>query len=77
LKLIKGNQISLFQSIFGTISTVMVVFVVFITSLMELPNNRDKHHQYQLINFRNMPIALATVFFSYGGNTVYPHTEAR
>ncbi|RIA81204.1 transmembrane amino acid transporter protein [Glomus cerebriforme] len=61
-------------SIFGTISTVMVVFVVFITSIIELPNNRDRHHK--LINPRHIPIALATVFFSYGGNIVYPHIEA-
>ncbi|RGB27462.1 transmembrane amino acid transporter protein [Rhizophagus diaphanus] len=62
-------------SIFGTISTMMVVFVVFITSIVELPNNRDKH-EHQFINFRNIPIALATVFFSYGGNIVYPHIES-
>ncbi|GBC05893.1 hypothetical protein RclHR1_00650012 [Rhizophagus clarus] len=62
-------------SILGTISTMMVVFVVFITSLVELPNNRDKH-EHQFINPRNIPIALATVFFSYGGNIVYPHIES-
>lgn len=57
-------------------TTVVVVFVVFVTSLVDLPNNRDKH-QHHLINPRNVPIALATVFFSYGGNIVYPHIEAR
>ncbi|CAG8524147.1 15182_t:CDS:2 [Rhizophagus irregularis] len=62
-------------SIFGTISTMMVVFVVFITSIVEFPNNRDKH-EHQFINLRNIPIALATVFFSYGGNIVYPHIES-
>lgn len=54
----------------------MVVFVVFITSLVELPNNRDKY-EHHFINLRNIPIALATVFFSYGGNIVYPHIESR
>ncbi len=63
------------KSIFGFITTVMVVFVVLITSLVDLPNNRDKEHL--LINLENIPIALATVFFSYGGNIVYPHIEAR
>ncbi|CAG8565335.1 16255_t:CDS:2 [Funneliformis mosseae] len=60
--------------IFGALTTGMVVFVVFFTSLADLPNNRDKEHQ--LINLENIPIALATVFFSYGGNIVYPHIEA-
>ncbi|CAI2180086.1 9498_t:CDS:2 [Funneliformis geosporum] len=72
--LLKSMKETSWLSVLGALTTGMVVFVVLFTSLADLPNNRDNEHQ--LINLKNMPIALATVFFSYGGNIVYPHIEA-
>ncbi|CAG8625350.1 8350_t:CDS:2 [Funneliformis caledonium] len=72
--MLKNMKEASWLSIFGALTTGLVVVVVFIASLMELPNNRDKEHQ--IIHLRHMPIALATAFFSYGGNVVYPHVEA-
>ncbi|CAI2162561.1 2171_t:CDS:2 [Funneliformis geosporum] len=72
--LLKTMKEASWLGIFGALTTSLVVFVVLFASLMELPNNRDKKHQ--IINLRNMPITLATAFFSYGGNVIYPHVEA-
>ncbi|CAG8490888.1 8739_t:CDS:2 [Paraglomus brasilianum] len=61
-------------SFFGTLSTAFVVFVVCIVSLIDYPNNRSNGHD--LVNIRNIPLAMATFNFGYGGNVVYPHIEA-
>ena len=41
---------------------------------MEYPNNRSNGHD--LVNIRNIPLAMATFNFGYGGNVVYPQIEA-
>ncbi|CAG8588732.1 6513_t:CDS:2 [Paraglomus occultum] len=59
---------------FGALSTALVVFVVCIISLMEYPHNRSNEHDF--VNIRNIPIAMATFNFGYGGNVIYPNIEA-
>ncbi|CAG8741283.1 1110_t:CDS:2, partial [Racocetra persica] len=61
-------------SVFGALTTALAVLVVFVTSIMEFPQNIPIHHD--LVNFRDIPIAMATFSFSYAGNIVFPHVEA-
>ncbi|CAG8685119.1 14507_t:CDS:2, partial [Dentiscutata heterogama] len=60
--------------IFGVVTTLFVVLTVFIISIIEYPKNLKNRHDF--VNFRNLPIALSTFFFSFGGNVVYPHIQA-
>ncbi|CAG8562810.1 10436_t:CDS:2, partial [Scutellospora calospora] len=60
-------------SIFGVATTMFVVLVVFVMSIIDYPNNTNNPHDF--VNYRNLPIALSTFFFSFGGNVVYPHIE--
>ncbi|RHZ45627.1 hypothetical protein Glove_668g19 [Diversispora epigaea] len=72
--LLKTMKEAAWLSIFGSLTTALVVVVVSVTSVIEYPNN--SHNSHDFINIRNIPIALATFSFSYGGNVVYPHVEA-
>ncbi|CAJ0631154.1 4134_t:CDS:2 [Entrophospora sp. SA101] len=60
-------------SLFGVLTVVLMVFVVMIMSIIDYPNNKDNPHD--IIVMRKLPISLATVSFSYGGNIVYPYVE--
>ncbi|KAF9434269.1 hypothetical protein BGZ76_008302 [Entomortierella beljakovae] len=65
-----------FLSIFGALSTAVVVFIVVIASII----NSDEAHERYDINHdivipRHLPLALATFAFSYGGNVIFPHVE--
>lgn len=72
-----------FLSIFGALSTAIVVFIVMIAAILD-DKNFDTiakpdgtvgpvHHDVAIP--RNLPIALATFAFSYGGNVIFPHVE--
>ncbi|RIB24702.1 transmembrane amino acid transporter protein [Gigaspora rosea] len=71
---LKSMKETAWLSIFGVATTLFVVLIVFIISIIEYPNNSKNHHDF--ISFRNLPIALSTFFFSFGGNVVYPHIQA-
>ncbi|KAF9115763.1 hypothetical protein BGX27_006545 [Mortierella sp. AM989] len=65
-----------FLSIFGALSTAVVVFIVTIAAIVHSDEARAEgpiHHD--VVIPRNLPIALATFAFSYGGNVVFPHVE--
>ncbi|CAG8529136.1 4361_t:CDS:2 [Acaulospora morrowiae] len=72
--LMKTMKEATWLSIFGALTTALVVLVVFFTSISEYPKNSQNQHDLLII--RDIPLALATFSFSYGGNTVYPHVEA-
>ncbi|RHZ75903.1 hypothetical protein Glove_208g172 [Diversispora epigaea] len=72
--LLRSMKEAAFLSAVGTITTAFVVIVISITSIVEYPNNRDKRHEF--INFRNIPLSMATFSFSYGGNFIFPQIEA-
>lgn len=57
------------------LTVILAVFIVAIISIIDYPNNEENLHDIVII--RNLPISLATVSFSYGGNIVYPYVEAR
>ncbi|KAG2190251.1 hypothetical protein INT46_006926 [Mucor plumbeus] len=62
-----------FLSIFGMLSTVIVVLIVLGVAVKEAPDHVDSHHDGVIWNM--FPIALSSISFSFGGNPVYPHVE--
>ncbi|KAF9107067.1 hypothetical protein BGX27_008882 [Mortierella sp. AM989] len=72
-----------FLSIFGALSTAIVVVIVMVSSIVDSKNIglvvkpdgalEPIHHDVAIP--RHLPIALATFAFSYGGNVVFPHVE--
>ncbi|KAG0370807.1 transmembrane amino acid transporter protein-domain-containing protein [Gamsiella multidivaricata] len=72
-----------FLSIFGALSTAIVVVIVTIASiinskdldLVTKPNGAVEPIHHEAAIARNLPLALATFAFSYGGNVIFPHVE--
>ncbi|KAG0267504.1 hypothetical protein BG011_004538 [Mortierella polycephala] len=72
-----------FLSIFGALSTAIVVVIVMIAAIIDSknfdeiikPDGTTGPVEYDAVIPRNLPIALATFAFSYGGNVVFPHVE--
>ncbi|OAD06569.1 hypothetical protein MUCCIDRAFT_107145 [Mucor lusitanicus CBS 277.49] len=62
-----------FLSIFGMLSTVVVILIVLGVAVKEAPDHVDSHHDGVIWNM--FPIALSSISFSFGGNPVYPHVE--
>ncbi|KAF9273592.1 hypothetical protein BGZ68_001368 [Mortierella alpina] len=72
-----------FLSIFGALSTAVVVVIVTIGSIIDSknfdtilkPDGSVGPVEHVAAIPRHLPIALATFAFSYGGNVVFPHVE--
>ncbi|KAF8955158.1 hypothetical protein BGZ46_002714 [Entomortierella lignicola] len=65
-----------FLSIFGALSTAVVVVIVMIASIVNSGKAHAEGPIYHDVAIpRNLPLALATFAFSYGGNVVFPHVE--
>ncbi|KAG0244840.1 transmembrane amino acid transporter protein-domain-containing protein [Mortierella sp. GBAus27b] len=72
-----------FLSIFGALSTAIVVFIVMVAAIVDSkkfdevlkPNGEYEPVHHDVAIPRNLPIALATFAFSYGGNVIFPHVE--
>ncbi|CAO3563650.1 unnamed protein product [Mortierella alpina] len=72
-----------FLSIFGALSTAIVVFIVMIAAILDSknfdtiakPDGTVGPVHHDVVIPRNLPIALATFAFSYGGNVIFPHVE--
>ncbi|KAF9898734.1 hypothetical protein BX616_003670 [Lobosporangium transversale] len=72
-----------FLSIFGALSTAIVVFIVMVAAIVHSkefdevlkPNGVIEPVSHVAVIPRNLPLALATFAFSYGGNVVFPHVE--
>ncbi|KAF9135901.1 hypothetical protein BGW39_010716 [Mortierella sp. 14UC] len=72
-----------FLSIFGALSTAVVVFIVMISAIIDsknfdtvtFPDGSTGPVVHDVAIPRNLPIALATFAFSYGGNVIFPHVE--
>ncbi|ORX84518.1 hypothetical protein K493DRAFT_387366 [Basidiobolus meristosporus CBS 931.73] len=60
-------------SFFGAFATVIMVFIVLVTGFTDLHNVTDVKHEY--FNYLAFPSVLASVGFSFGGNSVFPHVE--
>ncbi|KAG0040257.1 hypothetical protein BGZ82_004261 [Podila clonocystis] len=61
-------------SIAGAASTAIVVVIVTIASIVD-SKNITVPIEYDVVIPRQLPIALATFAFSYGGNVIFPHVE--
>ncbi|KAG0089349.1 hypothetical protein BGZ93_009745 [Podila epicladia] len=61
-------------SIAGAASTAIVVVVVTIASIVD-SKNITVPIEHDIVIPRQLPIALATFAFSYGGNVIFPHVE--
>ncbi|KAI9292586.1 hypothetical protein K502DRAFT_367483 [Neoconidiobolus thromboides FSU 785] len=61
---------------FGAVATLVVVLCVVILGAMQYYDPNYVRPDLQVVNWSGLPIALATIAFSYGGNVVYPHVEA-
>ncbi|KAG0335802.1 hypothetical protein BG004_008313 [Podila humilis] len=72
-----------FLSIFGALSTAVVVVIVVVAAIIDSnnfdtitrPNGEVGPVEHDVIIPRNLPLALATFAFSYGGNVIFPHVE--
>ncbi|ORY01398.1 hypothetical protein K493DRAFT_312452 [Basidiobolus meristosporus CBS 931.73] len=61
---------------FGAVATLVVVLTVVIEGFIQLPKlppGFDNSHVF--VHGSGLPIALASISFSYGGNVIYPHVE--
>jgi amino acid permease len=72
--LLKTMKEVAWASALGTICTVVMVLVIIVGSFIDLSSVKDVQHQ--IFNGPELPLALTTIAFSYGGNVVYPHVEA-
>ncbi|KAG0341205.1 hypothetical protein BG000_009932, partial [Podila horticola] len=61
-------------SIFGALSTAIVVVIVTIASIVD-SKDITAPIEHDVAIPRHLPIALATFAFSYGGNVIFPHVE--
>ncbi|KAG0363425.1 hypothetical protein BG005_000059 [Podila minutissima] len=62
-------------SIFGVLATVVLVGVTMVESGLDYKNTKDTvMHDAAIL--RNLPTAVATISVCFGGNVVFPHTEA-
>ncbi|KAF9392075.1 hypothetical protein CPB97_004371 [Podila verticillata] len=67
-------------SIFGALATTIVVIFVAIAAILDSKNFDTSGGvvgpvQHDIVVPRQLPIALATFSFAYGGNVVFPHVE--
>ncbi|KAJ1654724.1 hypothetical protein IWQ61_005391 [Dispira simplex] len=71
--LIKSMKEVAILAIFGVLSTIVVVVVVVAVGFIDLPNVETTH---SIVRWENIPAAMGTICFSFGGNVVYPHVES-
>ncbi|KAJ1957446.1 hypothetical protein IWQ62_005086 [Dispira parvispora] len=71
--LIKSMKDVAILSLFGVLATAVVVVVVVAVGFIDLPNVETTH---SLVRWDNLPAAMGTICFSFGGNVVYPHVES-
>ncbi|KAG9294342.1 hypothetical protein G9A89_001847 [Geosiphon pyriformis] len=72
--LLKTMKEAAWLSVFGALTTFVVVIVVSFMSVADYSDHPNSGHD--IINFRNIPLAMGTFSFSYGGNVVFPNVEA-
>ncbi|RKP07202.1 transmembrane amino acid transporter protein-domain-containing protein [Thamnocephalis sphaerospora] len=76
LVLLKSLKEAALLSVFGTLTTMVVVVVAAALSIIDIhkPDHAPAHHVF--VNPSQLAIALASISFSFGGNVIYPHVEA-
>ena len=61
-------------SIFGVLSTAVLVIVTLVESSLDYKNQKGTF-EYDNVIWRNLPTAIATMSVCFGGNVVYMHVE--
>lgn len=72
--LVKSMKEVAFMSAMGAVATLVVVIICLVMACIDLKTIPPAHHDAVIWN--QFPIALSTISFSFGGNSVYPHVEA-
>ncbi|KAL1924330.1 uncharacterized protein VTP21DRAFT_7365 [Calcarisporiella thermophila] len=62
-------------SIFGVLTTTVTIVIVVVVAIQTQITDPPANISHERIVPSNLPIALATFAFGYGGNVVYPHIE--
>ncbi|KAK9721720.1 hypothetical protein K7432_003225 [Basidiobolus ranarum] len=62
-------------AIFGAVATGIVVIVTVVVGLGDLHNPQNINITHDALIITNIPLALGSIGFSYGGNVIYPHVE--
>ncbi|ORX90798.1 hypothetical protein K493DRAFT_317724 [Basidiobolus meristosporus CBS 931.73] len=62
-------------SAMGVLTTACVIVICVVAGLVEysVDNVRNDH---DIVRWANLPVALGSICFSFGGNVIYPHVEA-
>ncbi|KAK9718493.1 hypothetical protein K7432_005442 [Basidiobolus ranarum] len=61
-------------SIFGVVATLSVVIISVIVGFLD-QSIKDVDVKHTSVNLPSIPLALASICFSFGGNVIYPHVE--
>lgn len=72
--LVKSMKEVAWMSAMGAAATLIVVIIVLVMSCIDKQTIPEPHHDSVI--WDKFPIALSTISFSFGGNSVYPHVEA-
>ncbi|KAG0086107.1 hypothetical protein BGZ93_006956 [Podila epicladia] len=62
-------------SIFGVLTTVVMVGVAGVESIKDYNNKKGSFSNYDVVIARNLPMVLATMSVSFGGNVIFCHVE--
>ncbi|KAF9320789.1 hypothetical protein BG003_004776 [Podila horticola] len=62
-------------SIFGVLTTIVMVGVASVESIKDYNDKKGSFSNYDVIIARNLPMVLATMSVSFGGNVIFCHVE--
>ncbi|KAG9305233.1 hypothetical protein G9A89_001495 [Geosiphon pyriformis] len=72
--LLKTMKEAAWLSLFGVLTTFIVVVVVSYMSIADYSNHSNSGHD--IINIQNIPLTMGTFSYSYSGNVIFPNVEA-
>lgn len=81
---IKTLKEASFLSFFGVVTTVIMVLVVVVVAFCDFETIHSSKDglpsptevlEYDWLNFSSLPLSMASISFSFGGNVVFPHVE--
>ncbi|KAI8876323.1 hypothetical protein K501DRAFT_232216, partial [Backusella circina FSU 941] len=72
--IVKNMKEVAWMSAMGAAATMIVVFICLVVACIDKKSLPAAHHDPVI--WPQFPIALSTISFSFGGNSVYPHVEA-
>ncbi|ORY03349.1 hypothetical protein K493DRAFT_207124 [Basidiobolus meristosporus CBS 931.73] len=64
------------MSAFGALATLVVVIVSVVVGFIDMHERVGVTVTHSFFNSSSIPLALASICFSFGGNVIYPHVES-